>query len=105
MAISFVGPRCGHSLGNESQFQELERSEDTAPETSQHPGGKGKDKRQFQQYKPSPHPNPLPIPTYSEAWPAPFHSSEANKEAGPPATARTQERSKEMMFGKDKVGV
>jgi hypothetical protein len=34
-----------------------------------------------------------------------LHSSEANKEAGAPATARTQERSKEMMFGKDKASV
>ena len=35
------------ALGNESQGQELDSSGDAAPETSQHPGGKGKDERQF----------------------------------------------------------
>jgi len=39
------------TLGNEGQCQELDRSEDAAPESSQHPGGKGKDERQFQQHK------------------------------------------------------
>lgn len=36
------------ALVNESQCQELNMSEDPAQETSQHPGGKGKDEGQFQ---------------------------------------------------------
>lgn len=77
-------------------------AEDAAPESSQHPGGKGKNERQFQSTN-SP-PQPLLQPPLSSG-PPPYIAQEANKEAGPPATARTQERSKEMMFGKDKVGV
>lgn len=54
---------------------------------------------------PHPHPHPVPDSYLLSALAHPIHSSETNKEAGPLATARTQERSKEMMFGKDKAGV
>lgn len=91
------------TLENVSQCQGLDKSKDTAPGTSQRPSGKEKEERQFQQ-QPS-HPHPVPDSYLLYALAHPIHSSETNKKAGPLATARTQERSKEMMFGKDKAGV
>lgn len=40
--------------GLKASVREWDESEDAAPETSQHPGGKGKDERQFQQHKQPP---------------------------------------------------
>lgn len=94
------------ALGNVSQCQGLDKSKDPAPGTSQRPSGKAKEERQFQQ-QPSlpPYPHPIPDSYLFCALAHPISSSETNKEAGPLATARTQERRKEMMFGKDKAGV
>lgn len=53
-----------------SQGQEQDKNEDTAPETSQYPGGKGKDESPFQQHKQPPC-SQLQPPPLSLAQPLP----------------------------------